>query len=119
VFRAALLATVLLGVAATAGAEEKPVRDPMQPPGAVSPTGAVSTARGARFAVTGILIAPTRRVAFVNGKPCKEGDVVDGAEIVAIELGAVRLRENGTELVVALSRRASVREPIVQGDTVP
>ena len=37
------------------------------------------------------------------------GDVVDGAEIVAIEPGTVRLRENGTELVISLGRRASVR----------
>jgi hypothetical protein len=102
-----------------ARAEEKAVRDPMRPFGANSVNGAAPSVYGPRFVITGVLIAPTRRVAFVNGQPRKVGDVVDGAEIVAIEAGAVRLHENGTEVVLSLNRRASVREPIVQGDTVP
>ena len=120
--RTAVLAAVLalaVGASGVLGAEEKPVRDPMRPFGAVSVNGAAPTANGPRFAVTGVLIAPTRRVAVINGKPLQLGDVVDGAEIVAIEPGIVRLRENGAELVLSLVRRASVREPIVQGDTVP
>ena len=117
--RTVALAALLLVTVGAARAEEKPVRDPMRPFGAVSVNGAAPTVNGPRFAVTSVLIAPTRRVAVVNGKPSTVGDVVDGAEIVAIEPGTVRLRENGTEIVLSLSRRASVRESIVQGDTVP
>jgi hypothetical protein len=120
VSRTVALAAVLLVTVGAARAEEKPERDPMRPFGAVTVNGgAARTVDGPRFAVTSVLIAPTRRIAVVNGKPLQLGDVVDGAEIVAIEPGTVRLRENGTELVLSLSRRASVREPIVQGDTVP
>ena len=120
--RGAALEAVLIfaiGAVGAARAEEKPVRDPMRPFGAISVNGAAPTVNGPRFALTSVLIASTRRVAIVNGKPLQLGDVVDGAEIVAIEPGTVRLRENGTELVLSLSRRASVREPIVQGETVP
>ena len=114
-----LFAIGAVGASGVSGAEEKPERDPMRPFGAVSVNGAVPSASGPRFAVTSVLIAPTRRVAVINGKPLQLGDVVDGAEIVAIEPGIVRLREHGTELVLSLVRRASVRAPIVQGDTVP
>ena len=115
----AAVLTFAIGAVGAARTEEKPVRDPMRPFGAVSVNGGAPAVNGRRFALTSVLIAPTRRVAVVNGEPLQLGDVVDGAEIVAIEPGTVRLRENGTELVLSLSRRASVREPIVQGETVP
>ncbi len=117
--KAAVLAAVLLLVLGVARAEDVPVRDPMRPFGAVVAAGGASSVSGPRFAVTGVLIAPSRRIAFLNGQPRKIGDVVDGAEIVAIEAGTVRLRENGAEIVLPLSRRGSVRDPIVQGDSLP
>ena len=121
-FRATILFVAVAAAACVAGAvasQEPAVRDPMRPfGGAAAAGGAVVAASGPRFALTGVVIAPSRRVALINGKPQTEGDVVDGAELVAIEPRAVRFRENGTELVISLGRSAT-RPPIVQGDTVP
>lgn len=118
-FRAAAILAAVAFVGA-AVAQEPPVRDPMRPfGGAAAAAGVAAAPSGPRFALTGVVIGPTRRVALVNGKPQIEGDVVDGAEIVAIEPGAVRFRDNGTELVISLPRSASARAPIVQGETVP
>ena len=119
--RAAIVVAVLL-LAGAVCADELPVRDPMRPFGGAVATASSSepgTAGKPRFALTGILISTSRRVAFLNGKPYVPGAVVDGAEIVAIEPGAVRLREHGVEVVVSLGRSRSARSPLVQGDTVP
>jgi hypothetical protein len=121
VSKAAAIAVLLL-LARAAYAEELPVRDPMRPFGsAVAATSSSeSLAAGKpRLALTGVFISPARRVPFQNGKPYVPGAVVDGAEIVAIEPNAVRLREHGVELVVSLGRSRSARTPLVQGDTVP
>jgi hypothetical protein len=123
VSRRAVVVTVLLTLAGAVCADELPVRDPMRPFGSAAAAAAgdrVPTVAGQpRFALTGVLISPLRRVAFLNGKPYLQGAVVDGAEIVAIESSVVRLREHGVELVVSLGRSRSVRMPLVQGDTVP
>jgi hypothetical protein len=112
--------SALLAVAGAVCAEETPVRDPMRPFGNVAAAaGAAVAASAPRFALTVVLIAPTRRVAIVNGKPYAQGETVDGAEIVAIEQDAVRLREHGAELVISLGRPSNGRPPIVQGETVP
>jgi hypothetical protein len=85
----------------------------MRPLGAGGQTGAV-VAR-ARFVLTAVLISSERRVAIVNGKPYQLGARVDGAEIVAIEPQAVRLREHGSEHVISLGRQRAV----VQGGNAP
>ena len=114
------LVVVAVAVARVAGAEDAPVRDPMRPFGSAAATaGSAPAASAPRFALTAVLIAPTRRVAIVNGKPYQQGESVDGAEIVAIEQGAVRMRERGTELVVSLGRPGNGRPQSVQGETVP
>lgn len=118
-FKATLLALALL-LAAGLRAEETPVRDPMRPFGTdAGAPGTAAAASGPRFTLTGVLIAPTRRVAMINGRPYTQGEHVDGAEIVAIEQSAVRLREIGSELVISLGRPAQGRPPAVQGETVP
>jgi hypothetical protein len=120
VSRAAAMFSVLLAVAGAVRAEEAPVRDPMRPFGSAGATaGPAAVAAAPRFALTAVLIAPTRRVAIVNGKPYQQGETVDGAEIVAIEQGAVRFRERGTELVISLGRPGNGRPQSVQGETVP
>jgi hypothetical protein len=100
-------------------AEEAPTRDPMRPFGADAAVAGTDVATGPRFTLTGVLIAPTRRVAMINGRPYMQGENVDGAEIVAIERNAVRLREQGNELVISLGRPAQGRPPPVQGETAP
>lgn len=115
---AVILAAALLG-AVSANADEPPLRDPMRPFGADAAPGAAAAAvAGPRFALTAVLVAPTRRVAIVNGKPYFEGETIDGAEIVAIELDSVRVREGGADRVITLRRPEAGRQS-VQGETVP
>jgi len=113
----------LLVAAAAATAEDAPVRDPMQPYRFVAgPSGSVAAPR---FALTAVLISPTRRVAIVNGKPYERGESVNGAEIVRIDPDAVHLREHGNDLVVLLGHVAAPAAVAVaaakpsQGETVP
>jgi hypothetical protein len=112
---AILLAVVAAGTAARA--EELPVRDPMRP-FAVSLEGSSGGAAAApRFELTAVLLAADRRVAVVNGRPYLLGELVDGARIVAIEAGAVRFDDNGSELVIPLGRKSA--PPIAEGETAP
>ena len=114
--RCALIVAGILVVVGVARAEEIPVRDPMQPYRFVAGPGGVGVA-APRFALTAVLISPTRRVAIVNGKPYERGESVSGAEIVRIDADAVHLREHGNELIVPLGH-AAVAKPS-QGETPP
>lgn len=115
---AVVLAAALLG-AWGANADEPPLRDPMRPFGSeAAAPGTAAAASEPRFALTAVLVSPTRRVAVVNGKTYFEGDAVDGAEIIAIELDSVRVREGGAERVISLRRPGAGRQS-VQGETVP
>jgi hypothetical protein len=115
--RAALLIVGSLALAGAARAADAPVHDPMQPFHYVAGPGGVG---GPRFALTAVLISPTRRVAIVNGKPYERGETVGGAEIVRIEADAVHLREHGNELVVPLGHAAAAAATTPsQGETVP
>ena len=115
---AALLVVGLLVATGAPRAADAPVRDPMQPYRYVATPG--SGGVGApRFALTAVLISPTRRVAIVNGKPYERGETVGGAEIVRIEPDAVHLREHGNELVVPLGHVAAAAAKTSQGETVP
>jgi hypothetical protein len=116
VSRAAFVA-ILLALGGPARADETPLRDPMRPFNSAPAAAGEAIAAAPRFALTGVLISPTRRVAFLNGKPYAQGDVVDGAEIVAIEPGAVHLRERGEALVISLGQRERARPSNVQGET--
>jgi hypothetical protein len=110
--RCALIAAGMLLAAGAARAEDGLVRDPMQPYRFVAgPDGGVAP----RFALTAVLISPTRRVAIVNGKPYERGESVNGAEIVRIDSDAVHLREHGSELVVPLGHAAAAKPS--QGET--
>lgn len=108
---------LLLVLAAAAFAAEQPERDPTQPFQRTGELGR-SAAAAPRFALTAVVISPTRRVAVVNGKACLTGDVVDGAEILAIEHDSVRVRDRGAELVISLGRPQNGR-PRAQGVELP
>jgi hypothetical protein len=117
VFRHAALVALGILVASMACADgEAPLRDPTQPYRAVAGPGGGSGA-SPRFALTGVLISPQRRVAIVNGKPYVRGETVNGAEIVRIDADAVHLRERGNDLVVPLGRAAAVATRNSQGET--
>jgi hypothetical protein len=109
----------LLLLAASAAADETPLKDPMRPFGGSAGAAAESTAPAPRFALTALVIAPSRRVAVVNGRSYFVGQAVDGATIVAIEPGIVRLQERGTELVLHLGMPGDGRALSAEGDTLP
>lgn len=114
-FRGLLVCSLLL--AAAVGAEELPVRDPMRPFGSIGATAGTPVARP-RFALTAVLISTARRVAVINGKPYQQQQLVDGAELVAIEPTVVRLREHGIDHVVVLGRPAA-GTALSQGESAP
>jgi len=117
--RRALIVAAVLAAAGAARAEDAPVRDPMQPFRYVASAGAGGGVVAVpRFALTAVLISPTRRVAIVNGKPYERGESVDGAEIVRIDPDAVHLRQHGNEVIVPLGHAAAAAKPS-QGETAP
>ena len=111
---ALIVASTLVVVGAT-HADEVLVRDPMQPYRFVVGPGGIGSV-APRFALTAVLISPTRRVAIVNGKPYERGESVSGAEIIRIDADAVHLREHGNELIVPLGHAAAVGRTS-QGET--
>ena len=115
--RAALL-VALFTLAGVAHADDPPVLDPMRPFGTTGVAASSAVAGRPRFSLTGVLIAPSRRVAFLNGKPYAQGAVVDGAEIVAIGPQLVQLRDRDTGLVTSLRLRDKA-QPQPAGETVP
>jgi len=116
--RCALFVAGVLVAGGAALAGDAPVRDPMQPFRFVAGPGGVAGSAAPRFALTAVLISPTRRVAIVNGKPYECGEIVNGAEVVRIDPDAVHLREHGNEHVVPLGHAVAAAKPS-QGETTP
>jgi hypothetical protein len=118
VFNKVLCTVLLLGVVSAVCAEspDAAYADPMQP---YQPRPQAEAGRAeARYRVTSVLIAPTRRIAVINGLRCRVGDEVDGASVMSIEADAVRLRVGSRELVVRLESRRT-RPRATEGDSTP
>jgi len=98
-------------------AQELPLRDPMQPQQTIATPGARGSAPR-RFELTAVLVSRDRKVAVVNGRVYREGDVVDGAEITRIEPQAVHLRRGSEDTVVRL-RNERTDLQITRGDSTP
>jgi hypothetical protein len=107
VFERVLIGAALVLHLAAAGADERAVRDPMQPFRAAEGAAAAEIA-APRYALTAVLISAARRIAVVNGQLYRQGDIVDGAEVVQIEPNAVHLRAADGSFVIRL---ASARAP--------
>ncbi len=72
------------------------LRDPTRPWSARSVAAAATgNATTSSFRVTAIFTSDKRRIAIVNGQRVSEGDRVDGATVVEILAGALRLNLNG------------------------
>lgn len=97
------LAVLLLGAPARAG---DPLPDPTRPE--LAPASAEPAAAAARFELRAVLIGEGRRVAVINGRALAVGDSVDGAEVLAIEAGRVRIRTPDGERELALAAAVSV-----------
>lgn len=63
------------------------------------------------YEVTSILIRPSLRIAVINGKRARIGDIVGNAEVVNIENDSVLIRINGEESELRL-RDGSVKTQI-------
>lgn len=86
-----------------------PLPDPTRPPQRfVEPLASGADAEK-NWQLGSILISPQRRVAVINGQPLSVGDRVDGAQVLAVEPGQVRLRRGSREFVLKLlSKRPTV-----------
>ena len=91
------LAVLLLGAVARAG---DAVPDPTRPEGAGAAAPAETTGR---LELRAVLIGSLRRVAVINGRAVGVGDRVDGAEVLAIEPGQVRIRAADGERELSLA----------------
>ena len=89
------------------------VRDPTQPPIQWRADGSVTPLRAA-LTLTLTRIAGTRREALLNGVLVTIGDSIDGAVVVAIEHGRVRLRRDGSEWQLGLLAE-DVKRPPTEG----
>jgi hypothetical protein len=79
--------------------------DPTRPPGMKMPGSGAGTISAPRWILSSTLIAPSRRLATLNGKTVSVGEQVNGAEVTSIEPARVTLREGGKAVVVELSPR--------------
>ena len=101
--RAPLLPVLLaaLGAGNAFGAELLP--DPTRP--ATFGAAPRAAAKAPSYSVSSVVIGSDRRLAVVNGKTVSEGDRVDGARVVAVLAGGVRLQRGGREFTVELLPR--------------
>jgi MSHA biogenesis protein MshK len=63
----------------------------------------------AGFELRAVLIGSARRVAVINGRPVEVGDWIEGAEVLSIEAGRVRLRTPEGERDLGLAGAVSVK----------
>lgn len=99
--RRALVATLVLIFASTVSAQEPRLQDPMRPrvvTGAETPGRAVPEG----LSLTAVLVSDSRRIAVINGRIYHVGDRVNGEEILAIEPGVVRIRQDGRVVQVRI-----------------
>lgn len=103
--------TLLIALVSCAGAVAAgTLHDPLRPPAVFSnPVAATRSAPSWQLAST--LVAGDQRSAVINGRVLGLGDRVDGAEVVDIQPGAVRLRRSDREFLVELERRGIKQEP--------
>ena len=97
-----LCGTVLVALISGGGTAfgATPLSDPTRPPAAVAAP--ATGASAPHWRISSILYSHQRRVAVVNGRLASEGDVVDGARVVAIDADAVVLRRGERRFSVPL-----------------
>jgi MSHA biogenesis protein MshK len=80
------------------------MEDPTRPP-SLSGGKAVAGVRHKprpRWRLSSTLISPQRRSAVIDGRVVVRGDRINGATVISIESGAVRLRAKGREFTLLL-----------------
>ena len=106
---------MLLAAAATALAQEPRLQDPTRPYRPVAAAAGGGPAEQG-FALTGVLVSETRRIAVINGRFYREGDRINGEEILRIEPGSIRIRRNGEVVTVSVKESRSVARRSNDGD---
>jgi MSHA biogenesis protein MshK len=96
--RLALAVLLFAAVARAQGDLPDPTRPEVAPAAAAEPE-----KRAARFELGAVLIGSERRVALINGVAVAVGESVDGAEVLAIQPGRVRIRTSEGEQELSLA----------------
>ncbi|TDY04073.1 hypothetical protein [Thiohalophilus thiocyanatoxydans] len=91
-----VLLWIMAGVMVPAAAQ---LDDPTRPPGYRLPGG---TQTGPSWHVNTIKIGERERIAIINGKRVRVGDSVDGARVMDIQPGHVRLRYKQEVIAIRL-----------------
>ena len=68
-----------------------------------------------QWRLSGIRITENKRSAILNGKLVKEGDKLDGAEVVEIKPSEVTLQQQNKRLVVKLLL-SNIKQPVTAGN---
>ncbi len=80
---------------------------------------ALSASSSVEFTLNGVLISPTSRSALVNGEVVREGDQVDGVEILAIDEDAVHVLSGSEEYTVPVGSGAWLQPSVALAANAP
>ena len=77
--------------------------DPTRPPGfSLVLPGGKKASTGTYYSLSSVRISATRRSAIVNDRSVETGDVVNGAQVIAIYPASVKLKKQGKIFTVRL-----------------
>jgi len=107
--RPVLLLALALVCASAVAADHDGLQDPLRPPGWGQH--AASSVDTSRWQLSSTLVSSGRHVAIVNGRTVRAGDHVDGARVLAIRSGRVRLVYRGHHFTI---RRDATRVRVRQ-----
>lgn len=115
----AFIPLLVLGVFSFAAFAREPA-DPTRPPAAatIAPKTDASPKRQP-LDLSAVFFADDRRVAIINGQRLHEQEVIEGARILEIEPGSVRLVRNDAEFRVELLGRETTDRPQRENEVQP
>lgn len=99
-WRVALPLAVMLSAPAGALAADDALQDPFMPPGWNEPAAPAETIDTSAWRLESTLTSNGRRVAIINGRAVRAGDRVDGARVLGIDGGRVRLAYDGHRFTI-------------------
>ncbi len=104
-----MIALIVLLMSITVWADYRGMRDPTKPLRFVAENQGLAS-----LSLHSVLISEERKFAVINGKQVKEQESINGAKVIAIQPGRVRLLINGREkeLVMRASVRQQARKPV-------
>lgn len=96
---------LVLLMSVTVWADYRGMRDPTKPLRFVAENQGLGS-----LSLHSVLISEERKFAVINGKQVKEQELINGAKVIAIQPGRVRLLINGREKELVM--RAAVKQPV-------